>query len=403
MHFVENLKQALLSLSTNKLRSILTMLGIIMGVFSVVAIMAISNATKAFMSNELNKMGARTIIVQINSNEDLSLSDLLTRDDLDRIVEGIPDVEYIAASKTFYSYVSANDIEKDAINVGASYQFSEFQEVKLAAGRFFSKSDEDGARRVAIVPDTYAKEIFGTTDILGEEIRITNYYGDTLKLKVIGVTDSEDDLFASMLEGLEMPVDIMVPLTTVQQFFGEDYLETVQLSAREGSELKEVGENVVKLLEFTHRNDGKYIATTIEEIQAQVGGILNVISSVLLVIAVITLIVGGIGIINILLVSVTERIREIGLRKALGAKKRDIVLQFLTESIMLTAFSGTIGIILGLIVGMIISSIIKIPPIVDFVTMISAFVGSIVLGLVFGVYPAKKAADLDPIESLRFE
>jgi putative ABC transport system permease protein len=124
---------------------------------------------------------------------------------------------------------------------------------------------------------------------------------------------------------------------------------------------------------------------------------------VLLVIAIITLIVGGIGIINILLVSVTERIREIGIRKAIGAKKKDIVLQFLTESILMTGFSGLIGIFLGVLTGAIISSVIKIPPVVDIKTTLIAFAGSILLGIIFGVYPAKKAADLDPIESLRYE
>ncbi len=133
------------------------------------------------------------------------------------------------------------------------------------------------------------------------------------------------------------------------------------------------------------------------------GTILNVISSILLVIAIITLVVGGIGIINILLVSVTERIREIGLRKAIGARKRDIVMQFLTESIMMTGFSGLIGIILGIITGGIISSVIKIPPVVDFKIITITFMGSLMLGLIFGVYPAKRAADLDPIESLRYE
>jgi len=139
------------------------------------------------------------------------------------------------------------------------------------------------------------------------------------------------------------------------------------------------------------------------DIQKAVGDVLGVVSSILLVIAVITLIVGGIGIVNILLVSVTERIREIGIRKALGAQNRDIIMQFLTESIIMTGVSGIFGILLGIIAGGIISSLIKIPPVVDWQVIIMAFLGSVALGLIFGVYPAKRAADLDPIESLRYE
>lgn len=403
MNFVENFKQAFLSLSTNKLRSILTMLGIVMGVFSVVAIMAISNATKVFMTTELNKMGANTIIVQNSGSTDLNDSDMLRIKDMEKLVIGIDEIEYISAANTFYSSLRVEDGTREAAISGVTSEFTNFQQIKLTHGRFISTSDVVGERRVVVVPDSYAKEYFGTTDVLGEEVRLINYYGDILKFRVIGVVNTEDELFASLLEGIDFPVEVIVPLTTIQTFFGSDTVSQIQVSAREGSDLAETGKKIVRLLEFIHRNDEAYIVTSVEEIQKSVGGILNVISSVLLVIAIITLVVAGIGIINILLVSVTERIREIGIRKAIGAKKRDIVLQFLTESIMMTSFSGAIGIILGLITGAIISSVIKIPPVVDFKTMISAFLGSIMLGLIFGVYPAKKAADLDPIESLRYE
>ncbi len=168
-----------------------------------------------------------------------------------------------------------------------------------------------------------------------------------------------------MTAGMEMPIEVIVPVSLTQSFLimiqsiRFKYLFTKELI------LKEAGEKIVRLLEFVNQNEDKYMATSIEDIQKSVGSVLDVISMIFVVIAVITLIVGGIGIINILLVSVTERIREIGLRKAIGAKKRDIILQFLTESIMMTGFSGLIGIILGLATGGIISALIKIPPVVD--------------------------------------
>lgn len=402
MQFGENFKQAYLSLSTNKLRSILTMLGIIMGVFSVVAIMAISNAAQVFMTEEFNKLGANTIFLQYTGDGD-NVSDLLTLKDMENIKLGMDEVENITAAQAFYSSIRIEDGTKDAQVIGTTSQYTSFQQLDLAEGRFISAGDVEGSRRVVVVTDTYAKEYHGTTEILGEEIRLINYYGDTMKLKVIGVISTEDTLFSGMLEGIEMPIEIYLPLTTTQFFYDSKYIDQIQVSIEEGNDMRESGTKLIKLLEFTHQNENKYFAMSVEDIQKSVGGVLNVISMILLVIAIITLVVGGIGIINILLVSVTERIREIGLRKAIGARKKDIVMQFLTESIMMTGFSGMIGIILGIITGAIISNVIKIPPVVDFKIIFITFSGSVLLGLIFGVYPAKKAADLDPIESLRYE
>ena len=402
MHLTENFKQAFLSLTTNKLRSILTMLGIIMGVFSIVAIMAISNATKVYISSELGKLGANTIIIQ-STGSDIEDRDRLTLKDMDSIVRGVDEVENITAAATFYSSIRLEDGNRDALVAGATSQYTSFQTIDLLEGRFISGSDIEGQRRVIIVPDTFAREYFNRTDILGEEVRLTNGYGDIMKMKVIGVLNTEDDLFSSLLEGIEFPVEVIAPITTMQSFFGTEYVDQIQVSIDPEANLASAGSRIIRLLEFVHDNQDKYLATSVEDIQKSVSGILNVISMVLLVIAIITLVVGGIGIINILLVSVTERIREIGIRKAIGAKKRDIVLQFLTESILMTGFSGLIGIFLGILTGAIISSVIKIPPVVDIKTTVIAFIGSIVLGIIFGVYPAKKAADLDPIESLRYE
>jgi len=402
MHFSENFMQAYISLTTNKLRSILTMLGIVMGVFSVVAIMAISNAAKTFMTNEFNKLGANTIIVY-QQGKDPTEKDFLTLKDLDRIAEGVDEIKNTVASSSFYSSIRIEDGYRDAQITGATSQYTSFQEMEFVHGRFISNDDVLAQRKVIVVPDTFAKEYYGRTDILGEEVRLTNYYGDMMKFKVVGVLSTEDDLFSSLMMGIEMPVSILAPITTIQAFFGNEYIDQIQVAVIEGESIEDTGAKIVRLLEFTHQNKDMYLVTSVKDIQKSVGGVLDVISMILLVIAIITLVVGGIGIINILLVSVTERIREIGLRKAIGAKKKDIVLQFLTESMMMTGFSGLVGIILGLITGSIISSIIKIPPVVDVKTMVLAFLGSVLLGIIFGVYPAKKAADLDPIESLRYE
>ena len=402
MQFSENFKQAFVSLNTNKLRSLLTILGIIMGVFSIVAIMAIGNATKAYMEAEFNKLGANTIMIQYRSN-DLSSSDLLTERDIDNLIAGIPEIANISAANSASARIRLENDSRRANVTGVSSQYTSFQVFNLVEGRFISEADNSGRRRVVVVTDAFAKKYYGKTDILGEEFKIQNNGGDIIKLMVIGVQSTEGDLFANMMDYDEFPVNIYIPLNLFQEFYNQNYYEEIDIAVKNKDEIRAVSEKVIKLLEFTHNNEDKYLTYSVQDIQQSVGSVLDVVSAVLLVIAMITLLVGGIGIVNILLVSVTERIREIGIRKALGARKKDIILQFLTESIIMTGSSGMIGILMGVIGGSIISSVIKIPPVVDVKIIILAFLGSVILGIVFGVYPAKKAADLDPIESLRYE
>ena len=201
-----------------------------------------------------------------------------------------------------------------------------------------------------------------------------------------------------------IPAIVYIPISTVQSIYpNSQKLNSIMVSLVDKDKLRDVGKKIVRSLELDHNTKDTYMAQNSADMQKTISDVLGVISSVLLVIAIITLIVGGIGIINILLVSVTERIREIGIRKALGAQKKDIIIQFITESIIMKGISGIRGIIFGVIAGGVISSIIKIPPVVDFKVIVMAFLGSVALGLIFGVYPAKRAADLDPIESLRYE
>jgi putative ABC transport system permease protein len=215
---------------------------------------------------------------------------------------------------------------------------------------------------------------------------------------------SGENMFEGIMESDLIPAVVYMPITTVQQLYpNSERLSSIDVTLVEKEKLREVGNRIVEYLEMKHNTKGVYMAQNTADIQKAFNEVLGVVSSILLVIAVITLIVGGIGIVNILLVSVTERIREIGIRKALGAQKKDIILQFITESILMTGISGLIGIFLGITAGAVISALIEIPPIVDFKVITLAFLGSVALGLIFGVYPAKRAADLDPIESLRYE
>ncbi len=407
MNFSESFKQAFDSLKANKLRSVLTMLGIVMGVFSVITIMAIGSAAEAYMNSQFEKIGANTITIAYKERN-LSEKDWLKLEDMETIRKAAPEIKNIATYIQRSGTVRIDSNTRDTIAVGVSSQYKSFDLIEMAEGRFINDFDVSAASKVIIVDESFVKKYFKNVknqkDVIGETIVFRSSSGSSINVKIIGIKKSGDDLFESVLNNDQMPVITYLPITTVQQlFYNVDRLESIVVSVVDKQKLRDIGNRIVKALEMKKGKSDLYMAQNSADIQKAMSDVLGVISSVLLVIAIITLIVGGIGIVNILLVSVTERIREIGIRKALGAQRKDIVLQFITESIIMTGLSGLVGIFIGIVAGSIISALIKLPPIVDMKVILLAFFGSVALGLIFGVYPAKRAADLDPIESLRYE
>ncbi|HOM01477.1 MAG TPA: ABC transporter permease [Acetivibrio sp.] len=402
MSFVESVRQALDSLKANKLRSILTMLGIIMGVFSIITIMAIGNATEEYINSQFEKIGANVLTIgyknmNVDSDERLYLEDIETVKKAAREIKNV--TTYIQRSGSFRMDTKT----RSALVYGTTAQYKDITPMEMAAGRFFTDFDVSSRLKVVVVDEYFAKRYFNKVDIVGEVVQFKAPSGN-YKLKVIGVTKSTNDAMASIMDNEDFPTKVYMPITTVQQmYYNNKTLDSILVTLDKEVDYKEVGNRIVRALEISKGKKDIYMTYSTQDSQKILSSIIGVVSTVLLVIAVITLVVGGIGIINILLVSVTERIREIGIRKALGAQKRDIIFQFITESIIMTGISGSIGIFLGVMGGNIISQVINIPPVVDVPVIIGAFLGSVVLGLVFGVYPAKKAADLDPIESLRYE
>lgn len=403
MNFAESFKQAIDSLRSNKLRSILTMIGIIMGVFSVITILAVGNATKGYINSQFEKLGANTVSVSYKSMT-ISQKDFLTLEDLETIKKAVPEIKNIGTRIQRNGTLRMEKEIKNAMVNGVTSQYRSFDPKDMAAGRYISNIDVDSRARVVIVSDKFAMKYFKKTDIVGEILNFKNEMGSGMNLKVIGVTKTSNDLLGSVLNFEDYATTIYMPITTVQEaFYNNKIINQIDVTVVNQKQIATVSQGILKALERKHENKDKYFAYSSADMQGAFSQITNIISAVLLVIAIITLIVGGIGIVNILLVSVTERIREIGVRKALGAQKRDIIMQFITESIMMTGLSGLVGILLGILGGAIISSKLKLPPVVDFKIITLSLLGSIALGLMFGVYPAKRAADLDPIESLRYE
>ena len=404
MNFSESFKQALDSLKANKLRSILTMLGIVMGVFSIITIMALGSATENYMNAQFEKIGANTISIGYK-NMNVDKKDWLTLEDMEYIKKIAPEIKNIATYVQRSGSLRVGEETKDTLILGVSSQYKNFDLIEMRYGRFINDFDVSKRMKSVIVDEIFVKKFFKEgQDIVGEIISLKTSSGRTVSLKVIGVKDSGDEMFEGIMESDMFPAIIYMPITTVQSLYSNsERLDSISVSLVEKDMLRDVGKRIVNKLELRRGEEDLYLAQNSADMQKAFSDVLGVVSSVLLVIAIITLIVGGIGIVNILLVSVTERIREIGIRKALGAQKKDIILQFITESIIMTGISGLLGIILGIIAGGIISSLVSIPPVVDVQVITLAFLGSVALGLIFGVYPAKRAADLDPIESLRYE
>jgi len=400
MILIELFRQAFDSLKANKLRSFLTMLGIVMGVFSVIAIMALGNATESYIASEFEKIGANTYNIYYKKSN-LSDNEWLTLRDIDLLVDNSPKIKNVTTLVQGFGELRIGKDTRTALISGVTSQYRNFTVMDFEAGRFINSFDDRTKAKVIVVDDNFAKRYFNRTDIVGETVNLrVNRYN--IKVKIIGVLKTEDGILSSMVSD-QIPAIIFMPVSTLQSLTNNERLDSIMFSLYMDADKERVTKNIAGLLERTRRKEDLYYIQSIEEVQKLFSSVVGVITSVLLVIAIITLIVGGIGIINILLVSVTERIREIGIRKALGAQKSSIVIQFLMESIIMTGTAGIIGIILGVIAGNVLSYLVKIPPAVDIPAIIYSFGMSVVLGLIFGVYPAKKAADLDPIEALRYE
>ena len=270
-------------------------------------------------------------------------------------------------------------------------------------GRYLMDTDVKGKRSVAIVDKEMALDVFGRTNVLGESINV-ELGGSNVSLVIVGIYEKPKSTLQNM--GGKSPTNIFVPFTTLEKIMSMgDRIWDIQMSIKKGVDIDSITKKMIRLIERRHDNEGenKYILETAEGELESINKITGIITLVIGAIAAISLLVGGIGVMNIMFVSVTERTREIGIRKAIGAKRRDILLQFLIESVIVSGIGGIIGTIIGLGLAFAVSSFIKIPPSVSIRTIIIAWIFSAGVGIFFGIYPANKASKLDPIDALRYE
>jgi putative ABC transport system permease protein len=408
MRLFASLRIALRALMVNKMRSALTMLGIIIGVGAVIAMIAVGTGAKRRIAEQIASMGSNLLIVLSGSSTSGGFRfgsgtvPTLNVGDAKAILTEIPAVKYVAPTLGGAAQVVfGNQNWSTSVN-GTTPDVLEIRDWPLSSGRPFTQQDVDGAGKVCLLGKTVVENLFGGVDPVGQVIRIKN-----VPFTVIGVLAPK----GQSTQGQDQDDTIIVPLTTAQKrLFGMQFpgmVRSIAVQARGPEVMKEAEEQITDLLRQRHHiqsnQDNDFTVRNLTEIMSTAEQSASVMSLLLGAIASISLIVGGIGIMNIMLVSVTERTREIGIRIAVGAKGRDILLQFLIESLVLSMMGGTLGIGIGITGTVILSTFTRWPVLFSIEAILLAFLFSGSVGVFFGFYPARKASLLNPIEALRYE
>lgn len=398
----EYIKIALMNIRSNKGRSILTMLGIIIGITSVIMIMSIGDGVKGQVSDELNAMAGGLIGIYVN-NEQSKEKIYFDEDDFDAIREKIDGVKGVTPVYTLYGSVVGKKGEFTAYTSGGSESMEFYQTEPIVDGRYFTAADYYAGNRVCVITQQAAKKLFGTTDVIGMSIEVT-LSGTTQDLTIVGIRQDSASAMFSMYGNM---INIEVPLNLLSMSFGLyfDGFTDFYVISELPSMNTQITQSVVRLMESRHnvRNQGVIMVQNMQDQISQINSVMGSISIFVVIVAAISLLVGGIGVMNIMLVSVTERTREIGIRKSLGARTGSILLQFLSESAIITLLGGLIGIVLGVAGAQAIGGAIGFSARISAVTVLGASAFSAAVGIFFGIYPARKAAKMSPIEALRHE
>ena len=399
----EYIKIALMNIRSNKGRSILTMLGIIIGISSVIMIISIGNGVKSGINGELNSMAGGQIAVYSNNTAENGTEVIFTEEDMDAIQEKVPNVKAVTPSWSFSGSATGRKGTFDATATFGKAGLEYSSQDPIIKGRYFTDSDYYTANKVCVITESSAKTLFGNTNVIGMSFDYT-LYGVTQEFTIVGIRkDNASKLFGMGGNGT---VTIEAPISTISDGYGFYVEYTDLLIVSDGAEnAAQVAKDVVRLLENRHgvRGQNAILVQNFNDIMSQMDQILSYITIFVVFVAAISLLVGGIGVMNIMLVSVTERTSEIGLKKAIGARKKVILFQFLTEAAMLTSIGGIIGVIVGIVLSKVVSKLSGAPTAISIPAIIGAVIFSMLIGVIFGLLPSVKAADLNPIDALRSE
>jgi putative ABC transport system permease protein len=394
MSLAEAWRVALDALRASRLRSGLTMVGVVVGVAAVVILVAIGTGTKQKIEQQVEGLGSNLLLIvpgQVNFGSAPTVS-RLRLDDVDAVTRLVGDRSRVAVATTSGETVRAGTRQRFTSVTGVLETTPKVFVRSLARGTYLTRSDVETGRRVAVLGSSVATALFGQRDPIGSQVTIAG-----VRFRIIGV-------FAPLGQslGVDRDNEVHIPITTAQRVFDTSRIDAMAVRAPDRETLAALGKQIVDVLHKRHP-ESEFSAVTQEQILGVLGDILGILTGVLAAIAGISLLVGGVGVSNIMLVSVRERTKEIGLRKAVGAKPRDIAVQFLLEAVLLTTVGGVIGIAVGIGTSLVIAAVSPVPAVVTWWAVALAFGVSAGVGIIFGVVPAQRAGRLDPVIALRTE
>ncbi|SFL81001.1 putative ABC transport system permease protein [Paenibacillus sp. 1_12] len=389
MRITELLRMALKTVSASWMRTLLTMLGVIIGVSSVVTLVAIGQGTSAQIAKQYENMGTNLLVVNLLNTgraTQLDYQDIMT-------FEQFPEISAMAPTVTSNINIKYNTTQDSYTVMGSNERYMTILKASLKEGRFITESDLDLRTNVAVLGTTVAKELFGNVDPLDKQININGF-----QFTVVGVLNAK----GSTIGGASADTSAIVPLTTAQRQLNLGAIRTTYVEATTKEDITKAQATLTSFLTYKFKSANGFRFTNQDQLLTASTEASNTLTSQLVSVACISLLVGGIGIMNIMLVTVSERTREIGIRKSIGAKRRNILLQFLFEAVVISGLGGLIGLALGV-------TLAKIWPyfnpkqltVVSFDISLYAFLFSVLVGVIFGLYPANKASKLRPIDALR--